>query len=119
MNINVSTRTLSSVAKSKKSIRSFLRTGANRLLDNSIHLFAFRSGFGLRGESEPFLDDVERAAFHFRVNAAKVFADNAERDELNAAHEKHGDEQRRPAARQVPIEQPVDDGDDDTGDGDP
>ena len=49
-------------------------------------------------ETESLPHEVERTLFHLSVNPAHVFADDAERNQLHAAHEKNGDKNRGPAA---------------------
>src|SRR5688500_20208518 len=103
MNINVSTRTLRSVARTSSTGSIFRiaarERGASRL-DNSIHLGAFRFRLALR-ESEPLLDHIKWTPLDLGVNTSKIFAQDAQRNELHAAHEKHGDKERRPSAREV------------------
>src|SRR5687767_6778307 len=121
MNINVSTRTLRSVARTSSTGSIFRiaarERGASRL-DNSIHLGAFRFRLALR-ESEPLLDHIKWTPLDLGVNTSKIFAQDAQRNELHAAHEKHGDKERRPSAREVFVHHAIDDCDDDSRHGDP
>src|SRR5262249_46372891 len=64
---------------------------------------------------EPYslANDVERPTLDLAVNAPNVLADDAEKDQLHAADERHADEQQRPTrnpdARPQPQDQRVDD----------
>src|SRR5687767_15002811 len=57
------------------------------------------AGFGVSVKSQRLAHDVERALFHFFIDAADVFAEDAYRDELHAAEEQDAEDDRRePAA---------------------
>src|SRR5580765_8179684 len=49
--------------------------------------------------------EIERALLGFDVKTAEVLADDAERDELDAAEQQHDDHQRRIAADRIAEEQ--------------
>src|SRR5215203_3810416 len=66
-------------------------------------------------EAEPLLEEVQRPALALHVRPADVFADDAEREELDPAEKERADEHGRPAwhplLRQQPNAQGVQDAD--------
>src|SRR5688572_19107113 len=54
---------------------------------------------GFRPDRRRFLDDVIGTAFHFVVDAAKVFAENADADKLHPTEKEHDGYKRGVAGR--------------------
>src|SRR5947208_789661 len=112
MNCRVRKRTQNASKKASNSRISRLRL--------RIYLVRSRRLFRVAGrKTEPFLDHVKWTPFDFRVDPAKVFAEDAERDELHAAHEEDRDEERGPTAREALFKQPIQNRDDNSQRGNP
>src|SRR5687767_5208498 len=74
-----------------------MRCSAPFVTRSGIHCLAWR----VAAEADAFLHDVQRPLLYLFVDAADVLAEDADRDELDAAEEQHAQDDRREAAARL------------------